>query len=334
MPTEPTVINPYAVLKSIEDQYNYAIAIGVIDPAYYQQLDSQLAAQVDQWNQALQTPELAGGGPAAMEEQQRLKPILQNVIDQASQIRSNVQKSVQNAGLAQTGRAHDDFVSSQGGSDGLTRELYDLIKNQGLSVEDAVRVMAESGQYSVTELQRVAGQVGNPKFDPSAMTPPGEGDSETELPFGPGEGGGGGRRFEPVAQDLTSPQEEFQKSFAQFTRQLETTATPGKAPQIAALSERYQDLFNKYLGEIEERKTRGEEPENVFKEAFVNIGKSTDPQFDQSGDRMQLQTVRPGLSAFDFLMQNVDPEDVYQSTVFEQRPGRSTGGFRGYVRRL
>lgn len=320
---EPTVINPYAIISSIESRYNAALAAGISDPGYYHLLQRE----ADSWASRWETELADGTGIRGFGSD-----VAQQIIGEVRDLSTRLVKASDNAGFVQYGRARDQFVSSQGDPDALAREMYDLIKNQGMSLEDAVRVMAESGQYDLTDLQRVAYRVGDPNFDPGAAPAPGMAEGDTGV-SAPGFGGSGFKPNEPVAQDITSPQEEFQKGFSLFTRQLETSLQ-GKAPQLSALSERYQDLFNKYLGEIEARKGRGEEPANVFKEAFVNIGKSTDPQFDQETDRMQLQTVRPGLSAFDFLLKNVDPEDILASTPFEQRPGRSTGGFRGYVRRL
>jgi hypothetical protein len=327
MPT-PTV-NPYAIIASLWDQYNYAIAVGVVDPAWYQQLQSQVNQYVTEWEKELNTPPLPGGGPDVMEEQRRRKPILQNLVDQGRDLSGRIDYAAKVSGGVQIERAKQAYVSSQSGADRqkMIDELADQVA-RGVPLEDAVRVLAASGQYDVTDLQYAAFHVGDPELDPAAALAAPAG-SETQLPFAPG---GGSKPFEEVPWDLTTPQEEFDKAFAQFTRQLETSQT-GRAPQIGALTERRFDLYNKYLGEIEARKARGEEPENVFKEQFVNIGKSTDPQFDQTTDRFQRTTVRPSLSAFDFLLKNVDPEDVLASTPFEQRPGRSTGGFRGYIRR-
>ncbi len=169
----------------------------------------------------------------------------------------------------QYGSARDRYMAQAGtDQDQMIAELEEKL-NEGMSLEDAIRTVGASGQYDVTELQRVAFKVGNPDYDPAAMTPPGE--SETKI-SGPGEGGF--KPFEDVARDLTNPQDEFDKALAQFTRQLETSQK-GQAPNIAVLTERRFDLFNKYLGEIEARKTRGEEAPNVFKEEFLNIGKST-----------------------------------------------------------
>ena len=334
--------NPAAVIKSIEEQYKYLLASGVQDAEAYYSLGAQMNDWVAKWNRDVET----GRGIALMGPD-----YARDIINYSASIGTRIQSTAEVSMTAASGRSRGgswsgDYLLGEPPNAGVTRakltaELTELTKN-GMPLEDAVRIMMESGRYSLSEVQSVAYRVGDPNYDMPGfledhpeLTQPGEG--EMDLPFEPGEGEGEFEKFKPredIAADRTSPEDEFGKAFAQFTRQLEQQLGGGKAPQIGALGARYQDIFNKYLGEIENRKARGEEPADVFKDKFVNIGKSTDPQWDQETDRMQLQTVRPTLSAFDFLLQNIDPEDVYASTEFQDRPGRSTGGFRGFVRSL
>lgn len=309
-------INPDAILKSIEETYQYLLATGVSDPDQYRGLQ----AQMDRWLQRWLAPAPKG--------EAQLGPYY---TDRAKDLSRRLGKAAENAGLVQYAAGRDAFIKAGTPSrEELDRSLYEQIQ-KGMPLEDAVRLMIQTGRYDISEVQKAAALVGNPDYDPAATPPGGTPSKETSI-GGPG-GYGGYKRQEPTLQDLTRPQDEFQKDFARFTRGLEMAGT-GKTPQISVLTQRYQDLYNKYLGEIEARKARGEEPANVFKEAFVNLGKSTDPQYDQTIDRLQLQTVRPKLSAFDWLTQNVDPEDVYTSTPPRERPGQSTGGFRGFVRRI
>jgi hypothetical protein len=324
-------VNPAAVLKSLQEQYRYLIATGVTDPAAFEQLQGTMDSFVRQWEQELAAGTgIRGFGTDAA----------QDFITYGKEIGRQIGNTAQNMDLAGLDRARDSYMSPTSAEDqAYLEELYGRVSRGEVSTDEAIKLVEGSGRFNtnagtiVSNLIAMGGLLTqeqmarlNAGMDPLT----GEGAGETGIGT-PGDSDF--KPFEPVANDITSPEDEFQKAFSQFTRQLETSLG-GKAPQIAALSNKYQDLFNSYLGEIEQRKTRGEEGERVFKADFQNVGKSTDSQFDQKTDRMALKTNMPKLSPFDFLVQNVDPEDVLASTPFEDRPGRSTGGYTGFVKRL
>lgn len=318
--TEPLVLNPAAIYKSISEQYNYALATGNHDPAVYEGLQAQMNRWVARWQSEAMIP-----GPA----QETNLPF----IESGTSLSLRLGKSLQSANLGAYGAARDTYIAAGGIDRSLLDDELDNLVQDGMSLEEAANFMMATGRYDLAEIARYTYQVGGP-MDPAgpSYNPGDKTDHSGGIP-GPGNGGGS-KRFEQVPDDFTDPKSEFQAGFSRFTRQLETSQH-GRAPNIGALNARYTDLFNSYQGAMEAGKADGSQPANMWKEEFVNVGKSTDPQFDQTGDRFQQRTVRPNISAFDWILKNVDPEDVYASTAPRDRPGEqsTTGGFRGYVTR-
>jgi hypothetical protein len=301
-------------MKSLQETYNYLLATNVADPTPYQGLQAQALRWAERWQQ---------GVPGYSADD------VERFVMSARDLSMQLGKAATSAGIVQ-GRSPQARADEL---DDIKRELFGKLARGEITMDAAAETLLRAGA-DIIEVQELSALVGHPEFDPGALpVGPTEGEGESPLPFLPGEGGSDFKPREDVAPDTTDLRNEFEKGFSLFTRQLGTSGT-GQAPNLAVLTERYQDLMNAYMGELEARKGRGEEAENIFKLEYANIGKSTDPQFDQTTDRLQLRTVRPKLSVFDFLAQNVDPEDLYQSTPFEQRPGRSQGGYTGYVRRL
>ncbi len=320
-------INPAAVMKSLQERYNYLIGTRAGSLAF-QDLYNTVQDYVRTWSTELSNdPRGDHYGSDNV--------TFSNFIRSADAFSKTVNGAVGNAKLVEYAQKRDRFlgVSTSASQDAIRKELRTRVYEQGMSLQDAVKTMIDAG-FDIGEVQAIASKVGDPQYDPEAAAAANKAAGSAALGAGGG-GSSGYRRYKQVPTDFTNPQTEFERGYSAFSRSLEKSgAAGGTAPNLAALDTRYKDLYQKYLGDIQNRIKTGEEPANVWKEAFVNLGKNTDPQYDTTSDVLQQVTVRPKLSVEDWLAQNVDPEDVYASTPFNDRVGRSTGGFRGFVRRI
>jgi hypothetical protein len=322
----PITINPTALLKSLEEQYANGIAQGVSDPSFYSALKAQIDIYVATWQ-----AESAKYGPDSTEY-----AALNGATVRGTNLSQRLTSAVQNAGLVTYSRTKDNMISANTiPRSKLDAELNDMVQ-RGVSLGEVAKFMQGTGQYTASQIGNVVRKMGDPNVDPGAgdvtVTRGGKGETPIQAP---GDGSGARSRTAP---DLTNSQTEFERGFAQFTRGL-TTDLHGKTPLVGALNNRYDDLYKSYLGAMEAGKADGSQPANLWKEEFATVPGEDPNAVDQYGNKtggLQLRTVRPTISVFDWLAKNVDPEDVYASTEPRDRPGassRNRSGFVGYVSR-
>jgi hypothetical protein len=319
----PIQVNPAAILKSIEERYNWGVATGVHDSAYYTALINESNMWAARWAQDASVP---GTDATAANNLMFFKSSAENLTQR-------LDTQVKTEGLYNSTK--QNAISGGGGDkDALMKELADAV-DAGTPVSDVVAIMMASGRFEVDDVSWVAQLWMNTDGTFANGKTPKE--SGLDIP-GPGFGGGaGGKR---IAPDITNPQLEWEKGLAQFNRGLSTdSAGGGKSPQVAAMNARSNDLFQQYLGEMEVRKSRGEEPANLWKEDYVTHPGADANSVDQYGNPTggkTLQTVRPSISVTDWLTKNVDPISLMGETPQGELPGErgSTGGFRGYVKKM
>ena len=324
--TQPLIINPAAAFKSIQERFNALMGNLSATPEDYEALTRELTNYADNW---IKQSDQMNSDPV-------LRDSYRNWATQAQQLSTQTTSTAQNVAVGQIASARSWITAVDNNQKAdLEHELAVMVQS-GTPITEAIRVMMSRGGYDVSYYQDILNRYDEPGGLGSRLAQAAAGTADTTAGdgfFPPGDGGGASSRFKPVANDTTNPQLEFQKGFSLFQNQLAAAGGPdGRQPNLRVMNDRYQELYQKYLGEIERRKLTGEEPANVFKEEYTNIGKNTDPQFNTEVDQFQLKTVLPTLSVSDYLAKSIDPQDLYQST---PPPGqRDNAGYRGFVRRI
>ena len=328
-PNDTTVqMNPLAILQALGERYVRLLNDGIPDPEPLRFLQNELNYWLTTWQNQVNDPSSIISGFS--------QQMQQSIFNQTQNMIGRMDAAISTEGLLAVNNIYDQQYGIGGSRVDKLTEWASIVKNKKLTGEQALKLGTDMGlpledvqhfAYNIDALSQVLADAGG--FDPLTGIPVGD------------PGGGSFKPYEPIGDKPTPFLNDFGNAFATYTAEALATGKGSIAGgSDSILARNFQRLQTLYLGEIGRRSTLDptdplyEDP-GVYDFVKVNIGKSTDPQFNQESDRFQDQRVEPRLKPLDFL-RSIDIEDLAASTVPEDRPGRgrATPGWTGYVRRL